>query len=562
MRVATKSLRALRASQVRLGIERLEDRVIPGETLNVILFWQLGVFPIHELVGMPPIGDESSSPRAARPSRQTDDGAAVRADLQVWSTSLPLSVLATAGDGAKPSEPIRTARVNEDSGVPTDGIQTAPVAWSMDIAQPANRPEPPSDMTAPIPNGSVASSPSVWAPPVQGTLTFPMDAGVNVVPIAPESAIQVAPAAGEAGATPMLHAQPAGNPHGGGGGPAPYSPAQIRRAYGVDQLTNNGAGQTIAIIDAFDAPTISSDLDSFSTKFGLPTTTSALFTFSKVFAQGIQPSANASWAQETSLDVEWAHAIAPQANIMLVETASASAGNLFGGVDYAVSHGAHVVSISWGFNDSLVASSESGWDDHFKVPGVTFLASSGDTGSQVYYPSASPYVVSVGGTSLHLDASGNLTSAGETAWSSGGGGSSVGELEPGYQTAYGIRLSGRGTPDVSYNADPNTGILVYDSTRYLNMVGWLVAGGTSAGAPQWAGLVALANQSRAMPLSGTDVTVSTSPFYTAATGPAYASNYRDITSGSNGHTAGFGYDLATGVGSPLAGSLVPFLTTL
>jgi subtilase family serine protease len=246
----------------------------------------------------------------------------------------------------------------------------------------------------------------------------------------------------------------------------------------------------------------------------------------------------------------------------LVETASASVANLFGGVDVAVAQGAHVVSMSWGFNDSQLGSAELGLDSHFKGSGVTFLTSSGDVGAQLYYPSASPYVVSVGGTTLLLDANGNLKPAGETAWSSGGGGASVNEPEPMYQSAYGISLTGRGTPDVSYNADPNTGVAVYDSYRYLGQAGWLVAGGTSAGAPQWAGFVALVNESRLTPLSGTDLTASTSPFYTAATGTAYASNYRDIQSGSNGHTAGIGYDLATGVGSPLAASLVPFLTTL
>jgi hypothetical protein len=546
-------LRALRAGEVRLGVERLEDRVIPGETLNAILFWQMGFFPIRDLIGAPSVGEEGSPFDGVRLGRHDDAVAAARADEEMWTVSVPQSDL-TVGEGEMPSETARAKRSDDDAGVPSDEVQTNSLIWSTDVADPANRQAPNVDMPAPPSGAEAAPSPVAWSPPVLGESTSPAVNGLDVVPIAPESAMQLSPAAG----SPAV-AQPAGNPHGGGGSPAGYSPAQMRHAYGFDQLTNDGAGQTIAIVDAFDAPTIASDLDTFSRQFGLPTTTSGLFTFSKVYAQGSRPSANGSWAQEVSLDVQWAHAIAPRANIMLVETASASAGNLFGGVDYAVAQGAHIVSMSWGFLDSQLGTAELGFDSHFNVPGVTFFASSGDTGSQVDYPSASRYVVSVGGTHLPLDASGNLTGA-ETAWSSGGGGVSIAEPQPGYQTTYGLSYSGRATPDVSYNADPNTGIAVYDSTRYLNMVGWLVAGGTSAGAPQWAGLVALVDQGRqgrATPLSSADLT--TSPFYTAATA---SGNYRYIIAGSNGYSAMSGYDLATGVGSPLAGSLVPFLIAL
>jgi subtilase family serine protease len=212
--------------------------------------------------------------------------------------------------------------------------------------------------------------------------------------------------------------------------------------------------------------------------------------------------------------------------------------------------------MSWGFNEG---SGELPYDSHFKVPGVTFLASSGDSGGRVIYPSASPYVVSVGGTSLKLDANGNRTA--ETAWSAGGGGASGVESLPGYQSTFGLSYGGRATPDVAYNADPNTGVLVYDSVSYFGMSGWLIAGGTSAGAPQWAALVALADAGRTTtPLTSTDLT--TSPVYTAANGSVYSSNYYDVTSGSNGYPAGTGYDLATGLGSPKANNLIPYLNKL
>jgi subtilase family serine protease len=345
-----------------------------------------------------------------------------------------------------------------------------------------------------------------------------------------------------------------------GTGPSGYHPDQIRHAYGFDpSLSQTGAGQTIYIIDAFDAPGFlnstnpkfnNSDLHTFDVQFGLPDPPS----FTKVTPPGqAKPRTDPGWALEIALDVEWAHAIAPQANIVLVEAASNSFANLLGAVDYAVNQGGHVVSMSWGANDF---SGESSYDSHFNKPGVAFFASSGDSGGVVSYPAASPYVVSVGGTSLPLDSSGNRTGA-ESAWGSGGGGVSKYEgPAPAYQSSYGLSYSGRATPDVAYDADLNTGFAVYDSTRYVGRVGWWVVGGTSAGAPQWAGLAALVDQGRLTPLSSTDLT---SRFdYTAATG----TNYTDITTGSNGYSALVGYDLATGLGSPLAQSLVPYLTSL
>jgi subtilase family serine protease len=360
-------------------------------------------------------------------------------------------------------------------------------------------------------------------------------------------------------AAPLFQVRPTRHGRGGGGGtPAGYSPAQISHAYGFDKLTSDGRGVTIAIVDAYDDPNIQSDLNTFSTNFGLPTTSSNQFTFTKAYAQGSQPVASGSWAQEISLDVEWAHAIAPRANILLVEAADSSFINLLGAVDYAVRQRAPIVSMSWGTSDFSGASA---YDSHFNVPGVTFLAASGDTGGQVLYPSASPYVVSVGGTTLPLDSSGNLTGA-ESAWASGGGGPSASEVEPAYQIAYGITITGgqRGTPDVAYDANPYTGFAVYDSYAYQRQQGWLVFGGTSAGAPQWAGLLARVDQARGTPLSSSSLTGS--PVYSAATGSVYASNYRDITSGNNTvYSAGTGYDLATGLGSPLASNLVPYLAT-
>ena len=334
--------------------------------------------------------------------------------------------------------------------------------------------------------------------------------------------------------------------------PTGYSPTQISHAYGFDQLNQTGAGQTIAIVDAYDHPNIQDDLNTFDHQFGLPD-----LVLTKVDQNGgtNYPRTDAGWALEIALDVEWAHAIAPGANILLVEAKSNSLSNLLAAVDYASQH-AQVVSMSWGGSEF---SSEASYDSHFNVPNVTFLASSGDGGSGVSYPAASPYVVSVGGTTLPLDGSGNLTRA-ETAWSGSGGGISNQEAEPPYQSNYPIpNTSGqRGVPDVAYVADPSTGVAVFDSVRYQGQKGWFQIGGTSVGDPSWAGLIARADQGRTTPLSSNNL--KSSPEYSAATGKAYASNYRDITSGSNGgFSARTGYDFITGLGSPNAKNLVPAL---
>jgi subtilase family serine protease len=344
------------------------------------------------------------------------------------------------------------------------------------------------------------------------------------------------------------------------------NPVQTRHAYGFDQLGSSytGAGRTIAIVDAYNASKIVSDLQTFNSQFGLQQFNVAGGPSLKVVNQtgGTSlPANNSGWALEIALDVEWAHAIAPQANIVLVEASSSSYNSLMTAVNYAANN-AQVVSMSWGGGDW---SGETSFDYYFSShPNVAFVASSGDSGYGVEYPSASPYVLSVGGTQLNVDSKGNRVS--ETAWSGSGGGISTGESEPTYQRTFGITNTGgrRGNPDVAYDASPSTGVYVY-SAEYG---GWYVVGGTSAGAPQWAGLIALADQQRAahgLSMLSTTNTAS-SPFYNAAsTSALYAANYYDITSGSNGSgsnaQAHAGYDFATGLGSPDVKNLVPYLAT-
>jgi subtilase family serine protease len=281
--------------------------------------------------------------------------------------------------------------------------------------------------------------------------------------------------------------------------PGGFVPIQIQEAYRVSQLLNagtDGAGQTIAIVVAYNDPNILSDANTFNEAFnstynpdskgydlplfnhgaGGPTLTVVNQTGGSTLPAGT----DATWTFEASIDVEWAHAIAPKANILLVETTSNYFTDLFAGVQYAAQH-ANIVSMSWGAPEF---SYEATYDSFFEVPNVTFLASAGDLGAHSYYPSASPYVLSVGGTTLTLDGSAHSASHydSESAWADGGGGPSPYEGLPSYQNNIAISQSyhARTTPDVSMVADhDNSPLAVYDSTPFHGHVGWDPAGGTS-----------------------------------------------------------------------------------
>ena len=355
-------------------------------------------------------------------------------------------------------------------------------------------------------------------------------------------------------------------------GPTGYTPQQIQSAYGINQIkfsggtvAGNGAGQTIAIVDAYNDPNIQADLNMFDTHFGLPATT-----VTRVNETGgtSYPASDPTggWELEESLDVEWAHAVAPAANIVLVEASSDSLSDLFKAVSYASDRlGVSVVSMSWGTTEFW---GESAYDSIFNHTGVTFVAASGDSGAWYgpMYPSVSPNVLAVGGTSLTL-AAGN-TYGSETGWSDSTGGFSgfdsdwwTYELEPSYQTAtlqaVGLNYGVRTTPDVSFDANPNTGVAVYDSVSYSGQSGWFQVGGTSAATPAWAGLVAIADQGLATggkkALSGTQVQTD---LYALP-----SSDFHDITTGFNGYYATTGYDLVTGLGSPKANLVIAGILT-
>ena len=314
--------------------------------------------------------------------------------------------------------------------------------------------------------------------------------------------------------------------------PTGLSPATIKAAYNFPTSATAGAGKTIAIVDAYDDPTAEKDLAVFSTKYGLPPCTTANGCFKKVSQNGASnfPRTDAGWALEISLDVQWAHAIAPGAKILLVEARTASLSDLLTAENYAKTH-AQYVSNSWGASEF---SSEAAYDGYFSQPGVSFFVSSGDSGLPAQWPSSSPNVISVGGTTLNFS-NGNLTS--ETAWSSGGGGCSAYASATTAQAAFSTYAQAncagkRATPDVSLDADPASGVAVYDSTRYQGSSGWWQVGGTSASSPMWAARSAAAG-----------VVVNSAYIY------ANNITYRDITAGNNGAPALTGYDLASGLGS-------------
>jgi subtilase family serine protease len=355
----------------------------------------------------------------------------------------------------------------------------------------------------------------------------------------------VGPSGGESEDGPQLPYVPAGwtahpphivvgNPN-MSSSPTGLSPATIKSAYSFPTSNSAGAGQTIAIVDAYNDPTAENDLNVFSSYYGLPACTTANGCFSKVNQTGgaSYPRNNGGWAQEISLDIEWAHAIAPGAHILLVEAKTNSFANLMTAEDYATGHASYV-SNSWGGSEF---SGENTYDSHFNNSGVSYFVSSGDNGHAAEYPTSSPYVISIGGTTLHFSG-GNFSS--ETAWSGSGGGISAYENANPAQVGCTFCNGKRGVPDVSLDADPNSGVSIYDSTAYQGYVNWFTIGGTSASSPMWAAVSA----------DGGAV-VNAARIYGDA-----SSNFRDITSGSNGTCgtlcqATTGYDNVTGRGSAL-----------
>jgi len=313
-------------------------------------------------------------------------------------------------------------------------------------------------------------------------------------------------------------------------------PSQFHSAYHLP--TTAPGAQTIALVDAYDDPNIEADLATFSSMYGLPQCTTANGCFRKINQNGgtTPPSANADWSLEIALDVEVAHSICQNCNILLVEASSASVANLAAAENRAAASGATVISNSWG---AFEFSGETAYESAFNHPGIAITASTGDDGYGVQYPAASRYVTAVGGTTLNLNADGTWQS--ETAWSDAGSGCSRYIAKPAWQTDG--SCARRTVADVSADADPDTGAAVYDSYSYQGASGWFQVGGTSLASPLIAATYALAGNAASLNAGST-------PYANPAA-------LHDVTSGSNGScggsylcTAKSGYDGPTGLGTP------------
>jgi subtilase family serine protease len=381
-----------------------------------------------------------------------------------------------------------------------------------------------------------------------------------------------------------------------------FTPAQIRAAYGLAALPGStaysaaqaaalGSGQTIYLIDAYSNPSVASDLANFSRTFGLPGCTTApilalahlplaaatpgsacVFSVAYVGSSGAlvntAPAYDAGWATEIAMDVQWAHATAPLARIVLIETGGSSVGQLAAGIRMANLMGPGIVSMSFGAAEGAWMLS---YESLFLANGkMSYLASTGDGGAGVAWPSASPSVLAVGGTTLAYTGTGTRS---ETAWSMTGGGISRIVSAPAYQTAVTAAFDARaGTAshpmrsvaDVAFNADPASGQYLIVTRPGTTVPTWYSGGGTSIGTPQWAGLIAVANAQRALagkpPLGQAQLTLYRT---IGAVRGLYAGAFLDVTQGRDGScsacSAVTGYDTPTGLGTPKAANLLELL---
>ncbi len=308
--------------------------------------------------------------------------------------------------------------------------------------------------------------------------------------------------------------------------PAGYAPSDLETAYGLTtDGVNDGADRTVAIVNAYDDPNVESDLNVYRKQFGLPacTVSSGCFTKRQFTAQ-----TNVGWAGEDSVDVEMISAICPNCKILLVESASASIADLSSAERYATAH-ADYVSNSWSGNEGSQS-----YDADYRAACGAIVASTGDHSynSVAQWPAILPSVVGVGGTSLK-----SVSPRVETAWQRAGSGCSKIYAKPGFQSASNTGCTMRAEADVSADADPQTGVAIYDTFGHR---GWLVFGGTSVATPIVASIFAL---------TGNASTNLLGNLY------AHAAALNDVVSGSNGTcgpplcVAGRGWDGPTGLGT-------------
>jgi subtilase family serine protease len=380
-----------------------------------------------------------------------------------------------------------------------------------------------------------------------------------------------------------------------------YAPDDIRAAYDIAPLHQQGItgqGQTVVLIESFGDPTLQADIDAYNQRYNLPPIT--IQVIAPIGSKPFDPSNDdmLGWAGETALDAEIVHAVAPGAKIVVLTSPVSETEGTIGLPEfrqleqYALDHHlGSVISMSWGVSEVTLTDTAgraeiAKWDTLFHQAttqqGVTFVTGSGDNGATDFadltptqlsstattsFPSDDPWVTSAGGTTLLTDGNHFFD---ESAWDGSGGGFSRFFATPDYQKTLPAAVQSqlqnrRGVPDIAANADPHSGWII----RALNR--WQVIGGTSAAAPFWAGLIALANQKAGHPLGFINPAL-----YQLAQGKGTA-DFRDITTGNNtfdgtgdrggslvhvqGYPAVPGWDPITGLGSPDAAKLIPDLIT-
>jgi hypothetical protein len=502
----------------------------------------------------------SGSVRGTDSAVASAGGAPVLLTAQIGLNAYPVSAL-SAGDTAV--SPLATYQPFQTGGLavtPDDRVLTTPIDWRAHqvLVAEAGQTVRAYDVTI---QHALASVELTGTPAAQAARQRTQ---APAAPAARPSVLSLADTAGpDARDARVASARPAAQVHVRGytaagtplltaAEPSGYDPAAFRAYLG---LRGTGAGQTVAVVDAPGDPDITADVDAFSARFGLPAVCAAgadsgCFRFTVRAAQPTGPAADPSWGLETAMDVEWVHAVAPDAAVVLVESADGGFASLFRAVDEAAALRPDAISMSWGIPQEFT--DETFYDGHCELAASVCSVASGDYGNPGSYPAYNPAVLSVGGTSLHLAGDGSVTA--ETAWSGSGGGRSYVEPAPAYQR--GVLSGGRGTPDISFDADPATGVAVYDSAGVQGQSGWFQVGGTSLGAPAWAAILASADQLRAAAgrsrLAAADASAQKAVYAaTAALG--------DITAGpANGAcpvrcSAGDGYDFVTGLGSPRSG---------
>ncbi|WP_457350393.1 S53 family peptidase [Roseateles sp. P5_D6] len=371
-----------------------------------------------------------------------------------------------------------------------------------------------------------------------------------------------------------------------------YTPAQIRAAYAqpalpastagltAAQAAQLGAGQTIYIVNAKHDPNIAAELAAFNTKFALPTCSSrtlaanASLPLAKASPSSCElviaysttagaltataPAYDSGWATEIALDVQWAHATAPLARLVLIEAPDAGVGSLSKAVALANRMGTGVVSMSFGAAEGSWTSS---YDGAFATAGMSYLAATGDNGAAVSWPSVSTRVVAVGGTTLSYSSGARS----ETTWTGTGGGTSAYVALPSYQSGTIGGYAKRAVADVAFNADPNSGQYVALIAQGATTTRWVSAGGTSLATPQWAGLLAVANAMRAAASKALLGQPHAALYQQIGAVPTqYAAAFKDVASGSNGTctscAAKAGYDTPTGWGTPNVSALLSSLS--